>query len=88
MVLGGDDVTLGKPNPDIYLLAAERLGLPPLECIAIEDSPVGIAAAVSAGIHTVAVRTESTKGLDISQAHQVLDSLEDFDLSLLAENLA
>ena len=86
VVLGGDDVTLGKPEPDIYLLAAERLGIPPQECIAIEDSPVGIAAAVSAGNHTIAVRTESTKGLDISRAHSVLDSLIDFDLSLLAEH--
>ena len=86
VVLGGDDVTLGKPEPDIYLLAAERLDLPPQECIAIEDSPVGIAAAVSAGTHTIAVRTESTQGLDISRAHSVLDSLVDFDLSLLADN--
>ena len=86
VVLGGDDVTRGKPEPDIYLLAAERLGLPPQECIAIEDSPVGIAAAVSAGTHTIAVRTESTKGLDTSKAHSVLDSLTEFDCSLLADH--
>ena len=86
VVLGGDDVTRGKPEPDIYLLAAERLGLPPQECIAIEDLPVGIAAAVSAGTHTIAVRTESTKGLDISRAHSVLDSLKEFDYSLLADH--
>ena len=83
VVLGGDDVTRGKPEPDIYLLAAERLNIPPAQCIAIEDSPVGIAAAVSAGIYTVAVLTDSTRGMDLSQAQQVLETLESFDLNLL-----
>ena len=57
VVLGGDDVTNGKPDPDIYRLAAQCLGLPAQSCIAIEDSPVGIAAAVASGAYTVAVRT-------------------------------
>ena len=83
LVLGGDEVSRGKPRPDIYLLAAQGLGLPPKECIAIEDSPVGIAAAVAAGTYTVAVRTSSTHGMDISQAHLILDSLESFDLDRL-----
>ena len=84
VVLGGDDVTNGKPDPDIYRLAAQCLGLPPQSCVAIEDSPVGIAAAVASGAYTVAVRTYSTRNMDISRAHTVLDSLEQFDLSLLA----
>jgi HAD superfamily hydrolase (TIGR01509 family) len=85
VVLGGDEITHGKPAPNIYLLAAQRLGFPPSECIAIEDSPVGIAAAVAAGAYTVAVRTYSTRNLDLSQAHAILDSLEFFDLALLAD---
>ena len=84
VVLGGDDVSNGKPNPEIYRLAAQCLGLPPQSCIAIEDSPVGIAAAVGSGAYTIAVRTHFTRNLDISQAHLVLDSLEQFDLGLLA----
>ncbi|HEU0021409.1 MAG TPA: HAD family phosphatase [Dehalococcoidia bacterium] len=84
VVLGGDDVRQGKPNPEIYRLAAQCLGLPPQSCIAIEDSPVGIAAAVGSGAYTIAVRTHFTRNLDISQAHLVLDSLEEFDLRLLA----
>jgi HAD superfamily hydrolase (TIGR01509 family) len=84
LVLGGDEVGRGKPEPDIYLLATQGLGLPPKECIAIEDSPVGIAAAVAAGTYTVAVRTSFTQGMDVSQAHLILDSLESFDLALLA----
>ncbi len=84
LVLGGDDVTRGKPEPDIYLKAAAGLGLPPEWCIAIEDSPIGIAAAVAAGTCTIAVRTDYTRHLDVSQAHAILETLEDFDLSLLA----
>ena len=83
-VLGGDDVTRGKPEPDIYVKAAESLGVPPEECIAIEDSPIGISAAVASGAFTIAVRTEYTRNLDVSQAHQVLESLVEFDMSLLS----
>jgi HAD superfamily hydrolase (TIGR01509 family) len=84
VVLGGDDVRQGKPDPEIYRLAAQCLGLSPQSCIAIEDSPVGIAAAVASGAYTIAVRTHFTRNLDISQAHVVLDSLEEFDLGMLA----
>ena len=84
LVLGGDDVTRGKPEPDIYLKAAAGLGLPPEQCIAIEDSPIGIAAAVAAGTRTIAVRTDYTRHLDVSQAHAILETLEEFDLSILA----
>jgi HAD superfamily hydrolase (TIGR01509 family) len=83
LVIGGDEVSPGKPAPDIYLLAARGLELTPEKCIAIEDSPVGIEAAVTAGTYVVAVRTSSTQGMDISKAHVILDTLETFDLSLL-----
>ena len=84
-VLGGDDVDHGKPAPDIYIKAANSLGFSPEECVAIEDSPVGIAAAVASGAYTIAVRTEYTRNLDVSRAHEILETLVDFDLSLLAE---
>ncbi len=48
-ILTHDDVTRGKPSPDLYLLAAERLGFHPNSCIAVEDSMPGIAAAHNAG---------------------------------------
>src|SRR6185437_5911876 len=48
-VLTRDDVARGKPHPDLYLLAAQRLGVPPASCVAIEDSGPGIAAAHGAG---------------------------------------
>lgn len=48
-----DGMARGKPHPDIYLKAAAGLGIPPEDCMAIEDSPVGASAAVAAGMHTV-----------------------------------
>ncbi|MGM7697979.1 HAD family hydrolase [Microbacterium sp. A84] len=54
-IVTGDDVSRGKPFPDAYLRAAELLGVDPLDCIAIEDSPVGLASARAAGVATVGV---------------------------------
>jgi len=73
-------VARAKPQPDLYLLAASELGVPPANCLALEDSPNGIAAAKAAGMICVAVPNSVTKQLDLSQADQVLDSLEQLDL--------
>ncbi len=54
-VVSADDVERKKPAPDIFLLAAERLGLPAARCVVIEDSHHGVAAAVAAGMRCVAV---------------------------------
>lgn len=51
----GDDVEKGKPHPDPYLLAAERLGVDPRDCLAVEDSPTGVASALAAGCSVLAV---------------------------------
>jgi len=54
-VVTGDEVSRGKPYPDPYLAAAAALGVAPQSCIAIEDSPTGVASAVAAGVPTIAV---------------------------------
>jgi len=54
-VVTGDQVSDGKPHPEAYLTAAERLGVKPAGCVAIEDSPTGIASAEAAGCVVVAV---------------------------------
>ncbi|MDP3952441.1 HAD family phosphatase [Microbacterium sp.] len=51
----GDEVARGKPSPDAYLRAAELLGVDPAECVAVEDSPVGLAAARAAGAVAIGV---------------------------------
>ena len=72
-----------KPAPEIYLTAASLLDLPPELCIAIEDTPPGIASAKAAGMYAVQSRSASTAFPPIDEADLVLDTLEDFPLSLL-----
>lgn len=54
-VVGAEDVRHGKPHPEVFLLAAERLGVPPARCTVIEDSPQGVEAARRAGIRSIGV---------------------------------
>ena len=54
-IANGDMITHGKPDPEVYLLAAKKLGLDPAECIVAEDAPVGIEAARRAGCAVVAI---------------------------------
>lgn len=58
----GDEVAAGKPAPDPYLAAAELLGVDPTRCVAIEDSPTGVASALAAGCRTIAVPHVVTVG--------------------------
>jgi len=54
-VVTGMDVTFGKPHPQVFLLAAERLGVEPAACLVVEDAPAGIEAAVRAGMKAIAL---------------------------------
>lgn len=56
-----DDVGQGKADPEIYLLVAKALDVPPADCLAIEDSPTGVKAALAAGMSVVAVSTPLTR---------------------------
>lgn len=56
-----DDVERGKPDPEIYLLAAQALDVVPSRCLVLEDSPSGVRAALAAGMHCIAVTTPFTK---------------------------
>eukprot|EP00933_Yihiella_yeosuensis_P008481 TRINITY_DN113945_c0_g1_i1.p3 TRINITY_DN113945_c0_g1~~TRINITY_DN113945_c0_g1_i1.p3 ORF type:complete len:108 (+),score=27.50 TRINITY_DN113945_c0_g1_i1:27-326(+) len=80
VVVTGDDpaVKRGKPAPDIFLEAANRLGAPPGECVAFEDSPHGIAAAKDAGMYAVAIPDERLPGNNFSRADRILSSLEEW----------
>lgn len=60
LVVSSDDIQRGKPDPEPFLLAAERLGVDPARCIVFEDAPVGLAAARAAGMRSIAVTTTHT----------------------------
>lgn len=73
LFVDGNDVTYGKPDPEGFLLAAERLGVPPAACVVIEDAPAGIEAAHRAGAAVVAL---GDRALHPDAPHRV-DSLEE-----------
>ncbi len=76
-VLAAEDVTHGKPAPDVYLLAAKRLGLSPGRVMVLEDSGIGCRAAMAAGALTVAVPNRHTRDHDFSGVGLVADTLAD-----------
>lgn len=78
VLVTGDDVTRGKPAPDLFLKAAEGLGVDPERCVVFEDAPAGVAAAVNAGMHAVAVPNAHSKAMTFAvKPDVVLDSLHD-----------
>lgn len=81
--VSASEVTHAKPAPDLYATAAERLGVPAGECLAIEDTRAGIASAKAAGMFAVQVRAASTALPPIAEADLVIEDYSQFDLSLL-----
>jgi HAD superfamily hydrolase (TIGR01509 family) len=79
-----EDVSEVKPNPEIYALAASRLGVEPHEAIALEDSPNGIASAKAAGLFCVAIPNPLTASMNLDAADLLVPKLAD----LLLENIA
>jgi sugar-phosphatase len=80
VLVTADDVERGKPDPEAYMLAAERLGMPPERCIVIEDAPTGIAAALAAGMRVVAVATTFPRD-ELGEATVVVRRLSDIRVS-------
>ncbi len=80
--INGDDVKNKKPNPELFLLAAERMGIEPADCVVIEDAPNGVQAAKAAGAKCIAV-TNSTNAANLSEADLVCDSLEKINLDVI-----
>lgn len=76
-ILTSEDIAQGKPNPEIYLTAARRFGVPPAEMMVFEDSHIGCRAAASAGAFAVAVPGDHSRTHDFSMASLVADSLAD-----------
>lgn len=78
-----DDVGHGraKPHPDLFLLAAERLGVDPVDCVVLEDSEPGVTAANAAGCTTVGVPAGMTAHLEFAHADLVVSSIAEVDLA-------
>ncbi len=82
-IITGDEVPRAKPFPDPYLTAAREIGLPPEECLVVENAPLGVESAKAAGMYCVAI--ETTLGREyLSRADCILSGIGDLlDLSRL-----
>ena len=69
----------GKPAPDIFLLAAKRLGVEPAQCLVFEDAPSGTEAALAAGMSVVVVPHPEMDCNNFKNASQIIPSLNDFE---------
>lgn len=80
MVIGDDPaIKHGKPAPDIFLVAAERLKATPSKCLVFEDSPAGAEAALAAGMSVVVVPDPNMNHEAYPRASQILRNLNEFD---------
>ena len=82
-----DDVGEPKPNPAVYSLALQRLGVQPHEAFAIEDSPHGVTAAKAAGLRCIAAPNPLTAGMDLRHADYVLPSMASVSLAEVVAGL-
>ncbi len=88
--VGAHDVARGKPDPDLFLLAAKRVGAPPSECLVFEDAPLGIEAARRAGMRAVAI-TSTIDARELAAPAHVVAAARDFttlDPRMLIERIA
>lgn len=77
LVLTGADYTKFKPDPEPYLLAADRLGVRPADCLVVEDTERGLASATRAGMRCVVIPRGLSAGGDYASAYRVLERVEE-----------
>lgn len=83
-----EDITHGKPDPEVFLVAARKAGVEPSRCVVFEDAPVGILAAKAAGMRAVGVgTTHPLDALRAAGADEVVSNLEDYPTSALVARL-
>jgi sugar-phosphatase len=85
IMVTGEDVVNGKPDPEPYLLAAQLLGLRPDECVVVEDSPAGLASAAAAGMRSVAVASTHARS-ELLTATAIAGRLSDIQVEALGES--
>lgn len=83
VLIDASQVTKGKPDPEIYLKAAELLNMPPEHCIVMEDSTTGVEAGLRAGMKVVSITTTHSKE-ELAHTHLVIDDFDELTLDKLA----
>jgi len=83
-IVSAEDVSHGKPDPEVFLKAAEKLSMPPARCVVFEDAHVGIEAAHRAGMRVIAVAT-TNRLEDLGKADLAVSRLDELDVSKVAQ---
>jgi beta-phosphoglucomutase-like phosphatase (HAD superfamily) len=83
VILSGDHVEKGKPNPEIYQKTAQKLRVRPEQCLVLEDTQTGVSAAKGAKMKCIAVPNQYTKGQDFSKADVRVKSLLDISIKII-----
>ena len=77
IVVSCEDTAKGKPDPEVFFIAARKLGVAPEECVVIEDSSSGVMAAKAAGMTCIALKTPSTISHNVTMADKIVNSLSE-----------
>ena len=85
--VAAEDVQCGKPDPEPYLLAAEKLGVLPKNCVVIEDSGAGIRSGAEAGMCTIALKLPHALTQDFSRADQIVSAMSEISVDSIARIL-
>lgn len=89
LIVDGSEVVHGKPDPEAYLVTAQKLNVRPEECVVFEDSHVGVVAAKRAGMFCIAVRNPRAQTRqDLSAADVIVDGMDEIDVSALSARSA
>lgn len=84
--VGAEDVENGKPAPDVFLKAAERIGRSPSRCVVVEDAHVGVEAAIAGGMQVIAVTTtHQAATFDPYPVNRIVDQLDEIDQTEFAQ---
>lgn len=86
-VVTGSEVTRSKPDPEGYILAAKKLGVPPTECVVFEDSLQGLEAGRQSGAKVVGIATTNPRSALVGRADIIVDSVADLTVDFLIKML-
>jgi len=79
VIVDGNDVSKSKPNPEVFLKAAQHMGVSPQDCVVLEDAPAGVEAALSANMKVIGLGDAS----ELQKAHLVLENAKNLSLRQL-----
>ena len=79
-IVSGEEVNNGKPDPDVYIEAAKKLGFPPEDCIVVEDSRNGVLAAKAAGMKCIGFQNINSGNQDLSKADIIVKSITEIKI--------